>query len=94
MRRLPVAASSTSSKHGAMSSLTELSSELKEADFESIPIMYAAPASELMVRDLADASSRDPTKRRALAAEIRRVCLNEGFFYGEQWAKGHNLAFS
>ncbi|KAJ7766500.1 hypothetical protein DFH07DRAFT_343776 [Mycena maculata] len=47
-----------------------LANERTESSFEEIPVI-----------DFSDASSKNVTKRRALADRIRDACVNVGFFY-------------
>jgi hypothetical protein len=58
--------------------------------FDRIPIMRVAELSSAFLitdlydvpSDLIDVESSDPSKRRALANEVREACMSSGFFYG------------
>lgn len=71
-----------------MTSLIDLASELKQHDFEGLPIMSVQGTDKLddvlMSSDLTHATSSDESLRKAVAQDIRAACLTAGFFFGER----------
>ena len=71
-----------------MTSLIDLASELKQHDFEGLPIMSVQGTDKLddvlMSSDLTHATSSDESLRKAVAQDIRAACLTAGFFFSKR----------
>ena len=71
-----------------MTSLIDLASELKQHDFEGLPIVLGRGEHKfdtlLKSSDLTHATSSDKSLRKEVAENIRAACLTAGFFFGRR----------